>query len=99
CVIPKSQKQLEAFQQSQPQPRFKEPQSQPQPQPPTKDNCRGKRMSKRATVDLAEDDDEEEQTRQCARGTREEGFVLGTDYERFQQWYNSRFSYQKYAHG
>nr|GEY64760.1 hypothetical protein [Tanacetum cinerariifolium] len=55
------QKQPEAFQQSQPQPRFKEP------QPPTKDNRIRKRMVKQATVDLAKDDEkEEEQTRQCA---------------------------------
>nr|GEY40148.1 hypothetical protein [Tanacetum cinerariifolium] len=39
------QKQREAFQQSQPPPQFKEP------QPPTKDNRRGKRMAKRATMD------------------------------------------------
>ncbi|GKG44148.1 hypothetical protein Tco_0483241, partial [Tanacetum coccineum] len=52
------------------------PQPQPQPQPPTKDNCRGKRMAKRATVDLAEDDEEEEQTRQCARWTREKEILL-----------------------
>nr|GEZ09989.1 hypothetical protein [Tanacetum cinerariifolium] len=91
------QQQQEAFQQSQPQPRFKEP------QPPTKDNHRGKRMAKRATVNLVEDDEEEEQTCQCARWTREEeilmsqldrklrerrhrsrskrGFVLATDYD------------------
>nr|GEW27053.1 hypothetical protein [Tanacetum cinerariifolium] len=61
------EKQPEAFQQSQPQPRFKGP----QPQPP-KDNRRGKRLVKRATVDLVGDDEEEEQTRQCARWTRDE---------------------------
>ncbi|GJW86248.1 hypothetical protein Tco_0161588 [Tanacetum coccineum] len=60
------QKQPEAFQQSQPQPRFKEP----QPQPP-KDNRRGKRVAKRATVDLVdEDEEEEEHIRQCASWTR-----------------------------
>nr|GEY43115.1 hypothetical protein [Tanacetum cinerariifolium]GEY45468.1 hypothetical protein [Tanacetum cinerariifolium] len=45
------------FSQSQPQPQFKKP----QPQPP-KDNRRGKRVKKRATVDLVDDDEEEEQT-------------------------------------
>ncbi|GKC32623.1 hypothetical protein Tco_1039917 [Tanacetum coccineum] len=66
------QKQPEAFQQSQPQPRFKEP----QPQPP-KDNCRGKRVAKRATVDLVdEDEEEEEHIRQCARWTRDEEILL-----------------------
>ncbi|GJT71054.1 hypothetical protein Tco_1030340 [Tanacetum coccineum] len=33
-------------------------------------------MAKKATVDLDEDDDEEEQTRQCARWTREEETLL-----------------------
>ncbi|GJW05419.1 hypothetical protein Tco_1564275 [Tanacetum coccineum] len=33
-------------------------------------------MAKRATVDLAEDEEEEEQTRQCARWTREEEILL-----------------------
>ncbi|GKD18349.1 hypothetical protein Tco_1207507 [Tanacetum coccineum] len=47
------QKQPDAFQQSQPQPRFKEP----QPQPP-KDKCK-KRVAKRATVDLVDENDEE----------------------------------------
>nr|GEY59053.1 hypothetical protein [Tanacetum cinerariifolium] len=66
------QKQPEAFQQSQPQPRFKEP----QPQPTIKDNRSGKRMAKQTTVDLAEDDEEEEQTRQCARWTSDEENLL-----------------------
>ncbi|GJU17175.1 hypothetical protein Tco_1145141 [Tanacetum coccineum] len=68
------QKQPEAFQQSQPQSRFKKP--QPQPQPPAKDNRRGKRMAKRAMVDWAEDDEEEDQTRQCAGWTCEEEILL-----------------------
>ncbi|GJS71534.1 glutathione S-transferase T3-like protein [Tanacetum coccineum] len=62
------------FQQSQPQPRFNEP------QPPTKDIRRGKRIAKRATVDLDEDDEEKEQARQCSRWTREEEILL------FQCW-------------
>ncbi|GJS59221.1 hypothetical protein Tco_0654005 [Tanacetum coccineum] len=33
-------------------------------------------MAKRATVDLADDDEEEEQTRQCARWTRDEEILL-----------------------
>ncbi|GJV24960.1 hypothetical protein Tco_1377655 [Tanacetum coccineum] len=65
------QKQPEAFQQSQPQPRFKEP----QPQPP-KDNRKGKRVAKRATTDLVNDDEEEEQARQCACWTRDEEILL-----------------------
>nr|GEZ86927.1 hypothetical protein [Tanacetum cinerariifolium]GEZ86928.1 hypothetical protein [Tanacetum cinerariifolium]GEZ91219.1 hypothetical protein [Tanacetum cinerariifolium] len=65
------QKQPEAFQQSQPQPRFKEPQTQP-----LKDNRRGKRVAKRAMVDLVDDEEEEEQTRQCARWTRDEEILL-----------------------
>ncbi|GKA96206.1 hypothetical protein Tco_0818301 [Tanacetum coccineum] len=57
------QKQPEAFQQSQPQ--------------PPKDNRRGKRAAKRSTVDLIdEDEDEEEQIRQCARWTRDEEILL-----------------------
>ncbi|GKA01296.1 hypothetical protein Tco_0673961 [Tanacetum coccineum] len=47
----------------------------PQPQPP-KDNRRGKRVAKRATVDLVDDDEEEEQTRQCARWTCDEEILL-----------------------
>ncbi|GJT63753.1 hypothetical protein Tco_1015233 [Tanacetum coccineum] len=63
---------FEAFQQLQPKPRFKEP----QPQPP-KDNRRGKRVAKRATVDLVdENEEEEEHTRQCARWTRDEEILL-----------------------
>ncbi|GKD63303.1 hypothetical protein Tco_1305411 [Tanacetum coccineum] len=59
------------FQQSQPQPRFKEP----QPQPP-KDK-RKKRVAKRATVDLVDENDkEEEPIRQCARWSREEEILL-----------------------
>ncbi|GKB16301.1 hypothetical protein Tco_0850224 [Tanacetum coccineum] len=66
------QKQPDAFQQSQPQPRFKEPQPQP-----TKDNRRGKRMEKRATVDLLDENEEEEELiRQCARWTHEEEILL-----------------------
>ncbi|GJR24677.1 hypothetical protein Tco_0973204 [Tanacetum coccineum] len=66
------QKQPDAFQQSQPQPRFKEPQPQP-----TKDNRRGKRVAKRATVDLVDENEEEEEPiRQCARWTREEEILL-----------------------
>ncbi|GJS16360.1 hypothetical protein Tco_0410832 [Tanacetum coccineum] len=66
------QKQPEAFQQSQPKPRFKEP----EPQPP-KDNCRGKRVVKQATVDLVdEDEEEEEHIRQCARWTCDEEILL-----------------------
>nr|GEX93910.1 glutathione S-transferase T3-like isoform X1 [Tanacetum cinerariifolium] len=61
----------QSFRQSQPQPRFKEP------QPPAIDNRIRKRMVKRATVDLAEDDEkEEEQTRQCACWSREEEILL-----------------------
>nr|GEY82053.1 ribonuclease H [Tanacetum cinerariifolium] len=41
---------------SQPQPRFKEPQPQP-----TKDNRKGKRVTKRATVDLVDENEEEEE--------------------------------------
>ncbi|GKD68268.1 hypothetical protein Tco_1322358 [Tanacetum coccineum] len=33
-------------------------------------------MAKRATMDLAEDDEEEEHTRQCARWTRDEEILL-----------------------
>ncbi|GJW80940.1 hypothetical protein Tco_0144915 [Tanacetum coccineum] len=63
---------IDALRQSQPQPRFKEP----QPQPP-KDNRRGKRAAKQSTVDLIdEDEDEEEQIRQCARWTRDEELLL-----------------------
>ncbi|GKB13851.1 hypothetical protein Tco_0847774 [Tanacetum coccineum] len=66
------QKQPEAFQQSQHKPRFKEP----QPQPP-KDNHRGKRATERATVDLVdEDEEEEEHTCQCARWTRDKEILL-----------------------
>ncbi|GJX80547.1 hypothetical protein Tco_0328696 [Tanacetum coccineum] len=66
------QKQPDAFQQSQPQPRIKEPQPQP-----TKDNRRGKRVAKRATVDLVDENEEEEEPiRQCARWTREEEILL-----------------------
>nr|GEX86900.1 glutathione S-transferase T3-like [Tanacetum cinerariifolium] len=65
------QKQPEAFQQSQLQPRFKKP----QPQPP-KDNRRDKRVAKRATMDLVDDDEEEEQILQCARWTRDEEILL-----------------------
>ncbi|GJZ68875.1 hypothetical protein Tco_0632425 [Tanacetum coccineum] len=65
------QKQPDAFQQSQPQPRFKEP----QPQPP-KDK-RKKRVAKRATVNLVDENDEEEEPiRQCARWSREEEILL-----------------------
>ncbi|GJS78075.1 RNA-directed DNA polymerase, eukaryota [Tanacetum coccineum] len=50
--------------------------SRPQPQP-TKDNRRGKRMAKRATVDLVDENEEEkEPIRQCARWTREEEILL-----------------------
>ncbi|GKB49029.1 hypothetical protein Tco_0899782 [Tanacetum coccineum] len=56
-------KQPDAFQQSQPQSRFKEQQPQP-----TKDNRMGKRVAKRATVDLVDENEEEEKPiRQCAR--------------------------------
>ncbi|GJZ30284.1 hypothetical protein Tco_0575331 [Tanacetum coccineum] len=66
------QKQPDAFQQSQPQPRFKEPQPQP-----TQDKRRGKRVAKRATVDLVDENEEEEEpVRQCARWTREEEILL-----------------------
>ncbi|GJZ76448.1 hypothetical protein Tco_0641120 [Tanacetum coccineum] len=66
------QKQPDVFQQSQLQPRFKERQSQP-----TKDNRRGKRVAKRATVDLVDENEEEEEPiRQCARWTREEEILL-----------------------
>ncbi|GJX67263.1 hypothetical protein Tco_0302990 [Tanacetum coccineum] len=61
----------DVFQQSQPQPRFKEP----QPQPP-KDK-RKKRVAKRATVNLVDENDEEEEPiRQCARWSREEEILL-----------------------
>nr|GFB47835.1 hypothetical protein [Tanacetum cinerariifolium] len=50
------QKQPEAFQQPQHEPRFKEPQLQP-----PKDNRRGKRSVKRATMDLVDDDEEEKE--------------------------------------
>nr|GEV97937.1 hypothetical protein [Tanacetum cinerariifolium] len=64
------QKQPEAFQQSQPKLKFKEPQ-------PSKDNCKGKRVAKRATVDLVdEDEEEEEHIRQCAHWTPEEEILL-----------------------
>ncbi|GJX52151.1 hypothetical protein Tco_0280520 [Tanacetum coccineum] len=57
--------QYEAFQQSKPQPQ------------PSKDNRRGKRVAKRATVDLVDDDEEEEEhIRQCARWTRDEEILL-----------------------
>ncbi|GJT27374.1 hypothetical protein Tco_0907649 [Tanacetum coccineum] len=63
---------FDAFQQSQPQPRFKEQQPQP-----TKDNRRGKRVAKRATVDLVDENEEEEEPiRQCACWTREEEILL-----------------------
>ncbi|GJW53895.1 hypothetical protein Tco_0097980 [Tanacetum coccineum] len=59
------QKQPEAFQQSKPQPQ------------PSKDNRRGKRVAKRATVDLVDDEEEEEEhIRQCARWTRDEEILL-----------------------
>ncbi|GKC51581.1 hypothetical protein Tco_1074326 [Tanacetum coccineum] len=62
---------FDAFQQSQPQPRFKEP----QPQPP-KDK-RKKRVAKQATVNLVDENDEEEEPiRQCARWSREEEILL-----------------------
>ncbi|GJZ68484.1 hypothetical protein Tco_0631724 [Tanacetum coccineum] len=62
--------QYEAFQQSQPKPKFKEPQ-------PSKDNRRGKRVAKRATVNLVDEDEEkEEHIRQCARWTRDEEVLL-----------------------
>ncbi|GKC58300.1 hypothetical protein Tco_1085898 [Tanacetum coccineum] len=62
-------KQADAFQQSQPQPRFKEP----QPQPP-KDK-RKKRVAKRATVDLVDENDEEDEPiRQCAPDRSEDLF-------------------------
>ncbi|GJT57979.1 hypothetical protein Tco_0993033 [Tanacetum coccineum] len=65
------QKQPDAFQQSQPQPRFKEP----QPQPPT--DKRKKRVAKRATVNLVDENDEEEEPiRQCAHWSREEEILL-----------------------
>nr|GEY55918.1 hypothetical protein [Tanacetum cinerariifolium] len=59
-------KQQEAFQQSQPKPQFKEPQL-------SKDNHKGKRVAKRAMVDLVdEDEEEEEHIRQYAHWTRDE---------------------------
>ncbi|GKA14557.1 hypothetical protein Tco_0694203 [Tanacetum coccineum] len=65
-------KKKDAFQQSQPQPRFKEPQPQP-----TQDKRRGKRVAKRATIDLVDENEEEEEPiRQCARWTREEEILL-----------------------
>ncbi|GJZ98902.1 ribonuclease H-like domain-containing protein [Tanacetum coccineum] len=36
----------------------------------------GKRMAKRSTVDLVEDDEEEDQTRQCSRWTHEEEILV-----------------------
>ncbi|GJT31670.1 hypothetical protein Tco_0922089 [Tanacetum coccineum] len=70
-----------AFQQSQPQPHFKEQQPQP-----TKDNRRGKRVAKRATVDLVDENEEEEEPiRQCARWTRDKKFcyfIVGSKHPR-----------------
>ncbi|GJY75259.1 hypothetical protein Tco_0480375 [Tanacetum coccineum] len=68
-----SQPQYFQPQQSQSQSRFEEP------QPPTKENHeqrrKGKRMAKRSKVDL-DADDEEDQSRQVQRWTREEEILL-----------------------
>ncbi|GJX32975.1 hypothetical protein Tco_0242830 [Tanacetum coccineum] len=49
---------------------------EPQPQP-TQDKRRGKRVAKRATIDLVDENEEEEEPiRQCARWTREEEILL-----------------------